>query len=352
MKKASIILCALLVLALVIGCSADGIMSLGSSLGKLSDASLVSRNPYYVEKATENVKAFIVESEKAFVWTDPGDPERYDGIVVFKGDTEAVKEESRRLYLNTIAETVNTLLSARDSSANEKALRNAINARYEGLSYGKAQARTNLYDSLVREAVLGGLLLQIEDPQLNLVMLLHFFGIDANKDQVDSIKNGVAQLHNIKMPRPLQSSDYSIVIRTLLDDDKGGRLKSVIDAVKAMSSSDPGGKAKVDMTVLWRFAEDIEKQAEDREYQTVGDKIAVGIIYGIVSEIWAVDKSFRDDPGYKDPDNNPDYAQFFDFVFANDAAKASLDKVLSYFDAMSYIYNAKLDIAGLVSGAF
>ena len=341
LKKSIIALCAFLVLALVIGCSADSIMNLGSSLGKLSDATLVPRNPYYVEKATENVEAFIEESEKAFEWQEAYDKEKTDGVLSFKNG------EMKTFYRNTVEETVNLLLSARDSSANDKALRDALNAKYEGLSYGKSEARKNLFDGLVRDKVFGGLLEHIDDAdrRANLIMLLAFWGIRVNGDQLETIKKTVEALHETYMPIPLQGSDYYV----MLTERALSQIKSVVNIIKTSSTPDPGEKPKIDMSVFTKFQDDIKASVGSRDYQTVGDKIAFGIVSCVMDIMIEVKDAFE--KSCPDPDN-PDYKFFFDYVFENDSAKASMDKILSYFDALSYIYNVKLDIAGLVSGAF
>ena len=341
LKKSIIVLCAVLLLALVIGCSADSIASFGKSLGKLSDATLVPRNPYYVEKATENVKAFIEESEKAFVWQDSYEPEKTDGVLKFKSD------EMKVFYRETVDETVNLLLSARDSSASDKALRNALNAKYEGLSYGKSEARKIVFDALVRDQTVGGLLenLDDDDKRANLIMLLAMWGIRVNSNQLETIKKTVQDLHTTEMPIPLQGCD----INTMLTGRLFGQIKSIVNIIKSNSGSEPGDKPKIDTSVFAKFREDIKTNVGSRDYQTVGDKIAVGIATCIMDMMIEVKNDFE--ASCTDPDN-PDYGLFFDYVFENAEAKAKLDKILSYFDAMSYIYNSKLDIAGLVSGVF
>ena len=341
LKKSIIALCAFLVLALVIGCSADSIMNLGSSLGKLSDATLVPRNPYYVEKATENVEAFIEESEKAFEWHDAFDPEKKDGYLKFKSD------EMKTFYRNTVDETVNLLLSARDSSASDKALRNALNAKYEGLSYGKSDARKKVFDILVRDEAVGDLLehLTDDDKRANLIMLLAFWGIRVNGEQLKTIKDVAETLKTANMPMPLQESDYYIMLTRRVFE----QIRSIGNIIKSNSGSDPGDKPKIDMSVFTKFLDDIKASVGSRDYQTVGDKIAFGIVSCVMDIMIEVKDAFE--KSCPDPDN-PDYKFFFDYVFENDSAKASMDKILSYFDALSYIYNSKLDIAGLVSGAF
>ena len=328
-------------------------MNLGSSLGKLSDATLVPRNPYYVEKATENVEAFIEESESVFVLgeapTTPDDPP-YDPSWKFADDVA----KSKQFYLDKVEETVNLLLSARDSSANDKALRDALNARYEGKAKD-VLPHYNLYAGLERENTLGSIVrhfgeIDKEEHRSNLVMILMFMGIKADKDMINSLINGVNTVKTFKVPFPLQSCDYSVIIRTTMGD---GKIMSIVDAVKAITSSEPGEGPKIDKEVLKKFLSDVEKGVGDREYQTVGDKIAVGIVYSIISSIYDLDKDFREDKEYRDPETDkPDYTRFFEYVFAKEKGKASMDKILSYFDALSYIYNSKLDIAGLVSGAF
>ena len=354
LKKSIIVLCAVLVLSLLIGCSADSIVSLGRKLGKLSDATLVPRNSYYVEKATENVEAFIEESEKVFVlgeapssYEDPP----YDRGWTFKGDDKEARKESIKIYLDTVEETVNLLLSARDSSANDKALRNALNAEYAGKAKDVVPYK-NIYEGLRRENFLGSIVRHFgevdkEEHRANLVMILMFLGIKADKDMIKSLEDGVQKVKSFNLPIPLQSCDYSIIIRTILED---GKITSIVDAVKAITKPDPGEKPKLDMEVLKQFVKDVEKRVGDREYQTVGDKIAVGIVYSIIYAISDVDEGFRKDPEYFDPEGKPDYKRFFDYVFATDSGKAYVDKIFSYFEALSYIYDSKLDLAGFVAG--
>jgi hypothetical protein len=344
LKKSIIVLCAVLILAILIGCSADSIVSLGRDLGKLSDATLVPRNPYYVNQATVNVESFIEDSEEFFVIGEPRTDD-YDRSWTFKDD------DSIKSYVEMVDETAKLLLSARDSSANDKDLRAALNAKYEGKA-AEVTPYVNLYEGLRRENTLGSIIRHFaedEEHKANLVMILMFMGIKADSNMVESIENGIRKVKTFNLPVPFQSCDYSIIIRTTL---KTGKLQSIIDAVKAISKPDPGEKPKIDMEVLKQFVRDIGTQVGDRKYQTVGDKIAVGIIYSIVHTIYDVDAAFRENPEYKDPETGkPDYKLFFDYVFVDEAAKASVDKIFSYFDAMSYIYNSKLDLAGLVSGA-
>ncbi|MBO6001566.1 MAG: hypothetical protein J6P81_07260, partial [Spirochaetales bacterium] len=124
------------------------------------------------------------------------------------------------------------------------------------------------------------------------------------------------------------------------------RLSSVVSIVKSMSHADPGDKPKIDTSVIANFQKDIVSSVNDRDYQTVGDKVAVGILFGIMNEMAEVSVDFEE---HCKP---VDYDLFFDFLMADDGAKASMDKILGYFDALSYVYNSKLDIAGLVSGVF
>ena len=339
-KKTIILLCAILILALVIGCSADSIASFGKSLDKLSDATLVPRNPYYVQKATENVEAFIEESEKAFIWVDPADPEKKDGHL-------QLKDGMKVFYRETVDETVNLLISARDSSASDKALRNALNTEYEGLSYGKSEAQKKLFDVLVRDEAVGDLLehLADDDKRANLIMLLAFWGIRVNGEQLKTIKDVAETLKTAYMPMPLQECDYY----TMFTVRFFSQIRSIANIIKSNSGSDPGNKPKLDMSVFTTFQNDMKKYVGDRDHQTVGDKIAVGIIFCIMDMMIEVKDAFE---ATYTPPATPDYTLFFDYVFEHAEAKAKLDKILTYFDAMSYIYNSKLDIAGLVSGVF
>lgn len=336
MKKSLILVSALIVLAVLVGCNADQIAGFGKSMEKIGDMGLGTRNNESMTAAVENVKAYISDTEKYMILCPPSG-EKYDAYFDFvDGGKEA--------YVKATDETINILLNAKDSSAVKKDLKNALNAKYEGKNTSKAYR--NLYTGLSREsALLGGLLehLENEDGRQNLIMILtSFLHVKVTGDTLEAVNAVLEKLKVTELPFPLQSSDYTMMVGKLFP-----QLKSVIDLVKSSSSSSSGKKFNMDALV--QFQRDILNSVGQRDYQTVGDKIVVGIVYDVLNTVILIDNGFRADPSYFDP-NNPSYDKFFEYVFEKGKGLSYLDHIFNCLDAIAYVYDVKLDISGIVSG--
>ena len=352
MKKSFILIAALVVLVMLAGCNADQISGFGKSMEKLGDAGLGTQKNGPMKEATEKVNTFIENSEENFKVVPEGNfdtpvvgyPDKYDAYLDFNGS------EAPNKYIENVDNTVKALLAAKDSSARSKDLRSALNAKYTGKSSNVASYR-NLHEGLAHERNLAGLALRHIDPDIpgnreNVVMILRFMlGVeveDITKEDIDKIRNGIQMLKDIDLPFPVQSGDYYLLIGKLLS-----KVQSVVESIKS-SSGGSGGK-KIDTSALNQFRKDLASSVGERDYQTVGDKIMVGVVFSLLNTIIDIDNAFRADPEYYDP-TAKSYDKFFNFLLGNEKGLTYVDKMLNYLDAISYIYDVKLDMAGLVSG--
>ncbi len=335
MKKSFIILVMIIVVALVVSCNPDQLSKTGQFLGNLSDAGLVPRNSKYVNDATANVKTFIEDSEKWFEWpVDPFyPPEGPDPSVRFIDGKE-------QEYVKVVDATVAKLLAARDSSAKDATLRDALNQRYDGKNKA-APISKNLYDIVCREPTVGSLVKYLgsatPENRLNLVMMLASLGIRGVS--VETLESDIDKIKTMDIPMPLSSMDYSIMIIKLMS-----QISSIMELVQNEGS---GEKINIDMSILDRFQKDIKSSVGSRDYQTVGDKVAVGIVFSVLNRAIALNDAYKLTPEYIDAPEKHKYDEFGTFILTN--GKDDLDGVLGCLDAISYIYGVRLDVAGLVS---
>ena len=344
MRKLFIILSLVLSLALIISCSPDQLTTAGQVMYKLSDAGLVSRNSKYVDAAADNVKLFIEESEKAFDWPVDMTPTTYDVAVSFRDDA------AKASYVSTVDKTVELLLAAKDSSAKDAVLRDALSAKYNGHTNNDNIVTTkNLYDGLKREAFLGAMLTVVEDalssPEAsNMAFVLSMMGL--NGVTTDTLGDAIAKIKTTEIPIPLQSYDYDLLVKELFP-----QIQSIQEAIQTESSASGGDKKNIDLEILRRFQKDIASSVGDRNYQNVGDKIAVGIVYSLLTKIIEINTAYRNNPNYYGAcEEGHKYDMFGDFILTEPEGKNKLDGILGCLDAIGYIYGAKIDIAGLIAG--
>ncbi|MBO4392878.1 MAG: hypothetical protein J5800_00905, partial [Spirochaetales bacterium] len=149
-----------------------------------------------------------------------------------------------------------------------------------------------------------------------------------------------------EIPIPLQSYDYDLLVKELFP-----QIKSIQEAIQTESSASGGDKKNIDLEILRRFQKDIASSVGDRNYQTVGDKIAVGIVYSLLTKIIEIDTAYRNNPNYYGAcEEGHKYDMFGDFILTEPEGKNKLDGILGCLDAIGYIYGAKIDIAGLIAG--
>ena len=328
----SAVLILLVSAALLIGCSADDLQKMNSSIGRLDGAGLGTAGNKVVKEASDTVDSFVENFENCFVWYDPvfieeegtgrklangfsiitdteEDPEDFDGDVRITGLTRDV---------------VRLILKAGESKASDKALREALSAKYEGdLREGPAFRK-------VEDTFSGtdGM-----DPTQYLVVVLQRFSENA-EDRVNQIKQ-------YSIPMPFSSYDMLLVmnkgllimfsnvpfIRTML----GLYKQNNQEEGKAVSS------ASLNVESLRYIPEGIEASVGDREYQTVGDKLAIAIIYDMMDALGTVCIRFSED-------NQEELS--FDWILKNNGDQ--IDRITSDLHAIAYIYDFHIDVAGFL----
>jgi len=338
MRKSFIVIAVFVVLAVLVSCNPDQISGFGSSMEKLGDLGLGNTRKEPMNEAIENVNAFIKKTERQYLYLVEITEPKLDDYLNFKSPAE----ENKAAFVNTVDQTVNVLLAAKDSSARSKDLRDALNAKYEGDN--ESPAYKNLHEGLSHEAIFAGNILNaLEDPENrnNLVMLLS--SVLHTSVTGPQINDAVQKLKDTNLPIPLQAGDYSMIIGQLFT-----KVQAIIKAVKSSSSGSGSGGSKFNKDALVQFERDIMNSVGDRTYQTVGDKIVVDIIYSFMYTICLIDSNYQSSPEYGEPGH--EYDRFLEYVFTNGKGLDYVDKMLNYLDAISYIYDVKLDITGIVRG--
>lgn len=325
--------------ALLVCCSADFLMNTGKNLISLGNTAMIARNSQAVDDAVEMVNSFIEESESAFDWPEDGlKHEPQDRKPTFKSG-----DEGKPYYFSAVKETVDAILAARDSSAKDKELREALNAKYEGKA-SDLTPYTSLYAGLQKTNLVGYLISALEDPNNrdNIVMLLYVMGVRGIS--TETIKDGIDKIKDISIPFPLTSMDYWLVVGTILEEHNTDN----IGALKDLANAESGGETeKADLSILKQFQKDIVNSVAERKYQTVGDKIVVGAICELVSSVVELNYNYRQTPQYTEADEQHKYTEFMNYLLSE--GKPVVEKAVNYLDAISYIYDVRLDLAGLAA---
>jgi len=338
MKKSLILIVGILVLAVLAGCNADQISGFGKGMEGLSDLGLGQKKNESMNVAIENVKAYVETTEEYFTWPDSMDLDPEMGIR--KTVTIADKEG----FISSVDSVVNKLLAAKESSAGTKKLRAALDAPYEGKGKDAVQEGKDyhvLYYGLREQSLVGGLLLRnFEDPTMNPGWIAEQLGMT-----IEAARQLPEKLKGIRLPFVLLSVDVDLLLGVL-----GSELQSIREIMKNESSgSDPKTGQSV-LDVLKQFQKDVLDNVGDRKTATVGDKIASGILFCTLSTIANVNDAYRLSPMYQELPENHKYDKFGDYILKDPNGINYFDKILNYLDAIGFIYDAKLDIAGLASG--
>ncbi|MBR2281872.1 MAG: hypothetical protein IJ863_04540, partial [Spirochaetales bacterium] len=234
-----------------------------------------------------------------------------------------------------VDETTLAVLKAKVSGAKDGSLRAALNEKYVG-KYSEAKEYKNTLEGLHRTPVIGGFLTLLENSE-TIKFLIQILNLDPSlAEQAGNIPD---VLQNTDSPIPLRSFDYNIFADKILL-----RLEDVKKMVENRNGA--GKPVKIDLQVLLDFHNDVKASVGSRDYQTVGDKLAVGILYNLLSAVCDVIDAYKETPEYKEAESFEGFDA--NWIMANISDK--VDTVMGYIDAIGYIYDCKLDVAGLVGG--
>ncbi|MBQ7281902.1 MAG: hypothetical protein IJR16_03915 [Spirochaetales bacterium] len=313
---------AVLALCLFAGCSADALMSTGKTLGKLGSAGFGTVGDEHVAGAASTVKGFVERYEDTLDWSnvhrtvDPATgKEHFDDFIFLQFKTGA---EGIPAFTSLLSETVSSIIKAKQSGASDGALRAALDARYDGNAKEWYSYRT-LGPALDASGV-GALLAMVP-------------GASA-----DAIKN-------VKMPFLTNSGEYQILINRAINDIAMSHMADVMSLVAYIKTSGGGGESKFKFQDLKYIPDRIDAYVKDRDYVTVGDKITSCMVLDLVNAAYDIFlrfiAEFPCDPEGKNFENLK-----AEWILGK--CGAELDRVMADLEALAYIYDFNLDVAGLV----
>ena len=405
-----IVLLFLAVAAVIIGCSADDIMKAGGKLETLGTAGLGKAGERAVAGAVDSVGNFVVRYEECLkspekmkiVLTDVSEDRK---VAVYQLDASEMGSNS--LFLKStaggdqidgdreIVDIVNSIVAgidaAKSTGLSDQAIRNALNAKYDG-KYSGSQ-----YESY-RE--FGGVLkcwTAVNDILSNLDSIIEVvkpiaaeFGFESQAETIcQKVKDVADSIQTFNLLFPIQGHDFFMVLDKAVSiagnhfelianivlgnyppgsgssgGSQGGGSQEGGGGQEGGGSQEGGGqsgggsqgggsqgggqsKPNSVLEELKRIPERISQYVGDRTYQTVGDKLAVCLIYDVLDAVNVVLDTYV--AQHPDEEMFKEYADLnYKWVLAN--CGAQLDRVMSDLTLFAYIYDIRLDVAGLVSG--
>ncbi|MBP5162056.1 MAG: hypothetical protein ILP16_03670 [Spirochaetales bacterium] len=314
-------------LCLFVGCSADALMRTGKTLGKLGSAGFGNAGDEHVAFAVDSVKGFVERYEDTLDWSavhrtvDPEGKEHFDdfAFLKFKGGSEGIPS-----FSNLMSETISAIIKAKETGASDSELRAALDARYEGYA-----------DEWFAYKVLGPAL----DASGIGVLLAVLPGASA-----DAVKN-------VSMPFITNSGEYQVIINRAINDIAMTHLSDVMSLVTfyrngGSGGGGGGGESKFKIEDLKYIPERMNEYVGDRTYVTVGDKITACMAIDIVNTVYDVFLRFITEFPC-DPDGQGKNFENLNAEWVLGKCGTELDRVMADLEALGYIYDFNLDVAGL-----
>ena len=324
-KKIGLFLTTLVLIAILAGCSADALVKNSQAMESMKNAGMGTAGEAVVDQAVSEVNSFISGSEECMKWPEQVITE--DG----KGEMNILKTEEsdgfagEENYIAVVRAAVSAINKAAETGTSDSRLREALSAPYpETGKTHEGQVFRKFGDALDNSAGFTGALdaipFLLPDPEKGM-------------EVVDSIKN-------YEVPIPIQCFDIIPILMKAMS-----RLDKIIDIVEYKPENPPAEKPKFDASQLEALPGQIAANTGERTYQTVGDKISVGILYDIVD---AADKSLgRFNEANTGEDSKVNYGNFsFDWVLKN--CSDQIDRIVSDLNAIAYINGIHIDAAGII----
>ena len=314
---------------LFVGCSADDLQKAGSSIGRLDGAGLGNAGNEVVRESSETINSFIENYENCFSWYDPLFVEEEgtgrklaNGFDVIKDTEENPDDFDGNARITELTRNaVGLILKTKESKASDKALREALSARYDGdLKEGPVFRK-------VEDAVTG---FNGSDPTQLLGYVLQNF--------TENAEERMNQIRQYPIPMPFSTYDMLILM------DKGLMLMlrntsffATMLGLNKQDSPEEGkavSRATLNLDSIKYIPANIESSVGDREYQTVGDKLAIAIINDMMDALGTVCSE----------DNQE--ALSLDWILKNNGDQ--IDRVTGDLYAIAYIYDFHIDVAGFL----
>ena len=297
----------------LVGCSADDLQN--ADMGRLQNAGLGNAGKKVVDEVVKTINGFTSEYEACFSWNPaPAVIEKTEDPSSFDGDARITE---------SVGKVVSGILRALESSSPDEKIRRALLKPYSGGNDG-GQAFKSVGD------VVGGLV--GDEIVEGIHSILELFNEDAGA--------GYARICGYSVPMPISSYDFLILLKkalTIVADNVELVLKLLdFDSLTAVDSDSKALSA----SYLKYIPDGIASNVGSRMYQTVGDKIAIAIIYDVFDALYEIFRGFNellsDDVDAFTPG----------WIVKNTAEQ--FDRVISDFTVLGYIYGVHIEYAGLV----
>ena len=317
-RKSIIVICAVLVLALVAGCSADSIMRTGKAMGKLGDASFGGVGVKLADDAAKSVDDFTEKLEALLSFdgvsrTGEGADEKIEGVVMLNGGGFSDK------FSALMKDVVDKILAAKNSSASDAKIRAALDTLYKDYDGVKKKYTGKTIGWSGHKAMKE--LINCSALPANLISMVPGFD--------------VTKLYAYDVPFPFHESDILALI------SRAGTIAMTNMSFVKKLMEGGGGQSKFNISQLKYIPESISSYVGKRMDPTVGDKLAFYIIYDLVDTTARVLKKYSQAyPG--------DYDHLTaDWLFKN--CVSELDRAMADLSAIGYIYDFGVDVSGIAA---
>ena len=340
-KGIALIAAALIILAILVGCSAEDLQKSSESFSEMGKAGMGKAGEAVVEEAVAETDGFVEKNESYLVYYNP----LYD--IVVDEQTGLEKEKANIVTVKTVTDSgfdgnqalrelcasfVSKIGKATETSASDKALLDALAKPYPetGTTYGRPVFR-RFGDALAASETGSGILGL-------LAMMSTMDGVELPEGLTESITDYI-------VPIPIQAYDtLPILNETMLT---ASYILELVTYNKEHPKPEP--EISFDYNSLLSIPESIAAHTGDREYQTVGDKICVALLYDILDAVNGVFGDYKK-THLKDPTNeysDVDYSEFdFEWIMKN--CGSYIDRVVADVNAIGYINGTHIDAASII----
>lgn len=340
MKKHRIVLAVALAAAalMLAGCNADQLMGTGKALGQLSDAGAGHGGDKYVSQAADSVNGFIETYESLIDWEkwekNGGTREiTEEGREVVTGELVMKSDEATKLaYVAMRNKLISSIIKASETRSSDAALRAALNTSFRDYDGVKKPYKSKTVDWFgykgFREVVNGNTW------SAAIISMVVPVGAEIEK------------IYSYSMPFFVQGSDVSMLLRTTMQTVLEKVFKydfsSLIAVVNKIKKG--GGESKFKVEELKYILDNIVKNVGDRKDPTVGDKIAMFMIYDIVDTTCNTLAKYVDQHKEETPETKFDSLNA-EWILGN--CSVEMDRIFSELQVIGYIYDTNIDVAGI-----
>ena len=313
----------ILLVALLAGCSAEALQKSSGNMEKLGKAGLGTAGESVVNEAVELLNGFIEKYEACFQWNSPNynNDGKADMSIFLTGEVNGEKELEK-----LSASVVKAILKAAETGASDKAMREALSMKYPetGKAYHPQYYVTYgnfgevLNGSVIGVTVLAALPMFLSDPLAGQAL--------------------IAKVQAYDVPIPLAAYDIVPMLGKTMN-----MALAHMNLITYINNKEQEA-SPFDVSTLAYIPEGIAANTGDRTYQTVGDKVTMGLLYDIVI---LFDELITDYENKNTVESTVDYSKLsFEWVLKN--CSDQIDRAIADLNTISYINGIHIDAAGLI----